>query len=547
MQWSSADGSYSHSIKLCFASSWRSWCQSSPTTDWKYASHFCRSTSCCTVCLPSSPSQSTSAQSSWPGCFPSWATTYIGIANRDWAFWGKRKLIASVFFNSWLNKSTNNNIICSFLSRFSSLFLSHLQQDTCSRHHVKEDFKCGMCNFPRQAVAACNQCACYLCKACVDLHNGHCLLSHTAVEFDQFRHNNNSNHYNNNNKNKNNNTEHKTHAQSLIQPIRSSLLVAMPIECTICQLGSSASKLNSPSGFCLSDEGNIVVADTLNHRIQVFDERGHMRKSFSFAKVHKWQPLKVTTLPISGNYVVMSGYKGNEWHTAEIFDSKGKYLKHCNFQFGGNVTGLAINRHNDIVILNGIRIYILCSQYADIKEWFSVGRLVDKPADLAIHNDEYFVCDSVGHRVLVLSELGRLLRSIGNQSIIRAPCSVSVSRHGDVLMAGKNGDRLYVAMFSVDGSFINAFECPQLKLSTCCGLQITDNANVIAIDKSKHRIIICNTLTAHSSTHTSRLQITDNQFVHWNHHYVNTTNILCTVWHVVTRMTVVTEFELLFY
>ena len=44
----------------------------------------------------------------------------------------------------------------------------------------------------------------------------------------------------------------------------------MQIRCKFGQLGPGKGQFNSPHGFCLGAEEDIVVADTNNHRIQVY-------------------------------------------------------------------------------------------------------------------------------------------------------------------------------------------------------------------------------------------------------------------------------------
>lgn len=46
-------------------------------------------------------------------------------------------------------------------------------------------------------------------------------------------------------------------------------LNAMQIRCKFGQLGAGKGQFNSPHGFCLGAEEDIIVADTNNHRIQV--------------------------------------------------------------------------------------------------------------------------------------------------------------------------------------------------------------------------------------------------------------------------------------
>lgn len=50
--------------------------------------------------------------------------------------------------------------------------------------------------------------------------------------------------------------------------------------CKFGQLGPGKGQFNSPHGFCLGNEEDIVVADTNNHRIQVFQKTGDFKYQF---------------------------------------------------------------------------------------------------------------------------------------------------------------------------------------------------------------------------------------------------------------------------
>lgn len=56
---------------------------------------------------------------------------------------------------------------------------------------------------------------------------------------------------------------------------------AMQVRYKFGTLGPSKGQFNSPHGFCLGAEEDIIVADTNNHRIQVFK---HFRPFVCFLK-----------------------------------------------------------------------------------------------------------------------------------------------------------------------------------------------------------------------------------------------------------------------
>ena len=72
----------------------------------------------------------------------------------------------------------------------------------------------------------------------------------------------------------------------------------MQIRCKFGQLGTSKGQFSSPHGFCLGMEEEIVIADTNNHRICVYDKTGEFRNSFGTAGKDEgqlWYPRKVST------------------------------------------------------------------------------------------------------------------------------------------------------------------------------------------------------------------------------------------------------------
>jgi len=56
------------------------------------------------------------------------------------------------------------------------------------------------------------------------------------------------------------------------------------------QLGPGKGQFNSPHGFCLGMDEDIVVADTNNHRIQIFEKTGDFKYQFGQPGMHLHLP-----------------------------------------------------------------------------------------------------------------------------------------------------------------------------------------------------------------------------------------------------------------
>jgi len=79
-------------------------------------------------------------------------------------------------------------------------------------------------------------------------------------------------------------------------PTRTSKNNVMQIRCKFGQLGANKSQFSSPHGFCLGMDEEIVIADTNNHRICVYDKTGEYKSSFGVPGKDEgqlWYPRKV--------------------------------------------------------------------------------------------------------------------------------------------------------------------------------------------------------------------------------------------------------------
>jgi tripartite motif-containing protein 2/3 len=93
-------------------------------------------------------------------------------------------------------------------------------------------------------------------------------------------------------------------------------------------LGAAKAQFNSPHGFCLGIDEEIIVADTNNHRIQVFDKEGNFRYAFGSPGREEgqlWYPRKVAVIRDSGKFVVCD--RGSERSRMQIFNKSGHFLK----------------------------------------------------------------------------------------------------------------------------------------------------------------------------------------------------------------------------
>ncbi|XP_046639554.1 brain tumor protein-like isoform X2 [Daphnia pulicaria] len=262
------------------------------------------------------------------------------------------------------------------------------------------------------------------------------------------------------------------------------------------QLGSAKGQFNSPHGFCLGVDEDIVVADTNNHRIQIFDKDGLFKHDFGNPGKEEgqlWYPRKVAVIRQSGKIVVCD--RGNERSRMQIFSRTGQFIKRIVIRYIDIVAGLAINEQGHIVAVDSVSPTVFrITENGELIKWFDVSDRMREPSDLAIHGKEYYICDFKGHCVVVFNEEGEYVRRIGCESITNFPNGIDISDAGDVLIGDSHGNRFHVAVFSRNGSLLSEFECPHVKVSRCCGLKITSEGFVVTLAKNNHYVLVLNTL-----------------------------------------------------
>ncbi|XP_023221259.1 B-box type zinc finger protein ncl-1 [Centruroides vittatus] len=281
-------------------------------------------------------------------------------------------------------------------------------------------------------------------------------------------------------------------------PPRSSTsrLNTMQIRCKFGQLGPAKGQFSSPHGFCLGLDEEIIVADTNNHRIQVFDKVGEFKYQFGIPGKEEgqlWYPRKVAVIRSSGKFVICD--RGSERSRMQLFTKTGHFIKKIAIRYIDIVAGLAITGEGNIVAVDSVSptVFVI-AESGELVRWFDCSEYMREPSDIAISGKEYYICDFKGHCVIVFSEDGQFVRRIGCENITNFPNGIDISDAGDVLVGDSHGNRFHVVVFSREGSILSEFECPYVKVSRCCGLKITSEGYIVTLAKNNHHMLILNTL-----------------------------------------------------
>lgn len=271
---------------------------------------------------------------------------------------------------------------------------------------------------------------------------------------------------------------------------------SMHVQYNFGSLGSSKGQFNSPHGFCLGVNEEIIVADTNNHRIEIFEKDGTFRMEFGSPgkqNGHLWYPRKVAVIRPNGKIVVCD--RGNERSRMQIFNYNGEFIQKVTIRYIDIVAGLAVTNEGHIVVVDSVSpsVFVI-SEDSEIICWFNCSNYMNEPSDIAISGNDFYLSDFKGHCVAVFGPNGAFKYRIGNEKTTPFPNGIDVSDNGDVLVGDSHGNRFHVACFSRDAILQAEFECPSVKVSRCCGLKITSEGRVVTLAKNNHHALVLKSL-----------------------------------------------------
>lgn len=154
--------------------------------------------------------------------------------------------------------------------------------------------------------------------------------------------------------------------------------------------GAGDTKLNNPQGIALAPNGSVVVADTDNHRIVVYNQNGNYLSSFGEkgAAFRQFDQPKGVALDKAGNiYVADSNNR-----RIQKFDSAGQFIqiwgedKTAGGQFS-NLLALALDKQGSLYVLDGQR----------IQKFDSAGRLLVMAQALELDSPQGIAADNAGN------------------------------------------------------------------------------------------------------------------------------------------------------
>lgn len=223
--------------------------------------------------------------------------------------------------------------------------------------------------------------------------------------------------------------------------------------------GTEPGKLRRPSGISVGPHNRLYVADTLNHRIQVFDDRGEPIAVIGQDQKQSgglYLPEDVALSPDGSIYVADTGNNRIQTYTPD-----GKYKGRIPVEQESRIppkggldspSGVALDSEGNVYVVNrgSSRVMKFNAQGYLLKEWAEVGsaqgRLV-RPSRIAIGaGGTLWVTDTGNHRVQVFSPEGRYLFHFGKAGSspgeLKSPIGIALDGNGNAYIADSGNRRI---------------------------------------------------------------------------------------------------------
>ncbi|GFR79464.1 tripartite motif-containing protein [Elysia marginata] len=271
--------------------------------------------------------------------------------------------------------------------------------------------------------------------------------------------------------------------------------------CQFGQRGNDLGELTCPRGVAASPmDDKIYIADSNNHRVQVFSNRGVFVKTFGRHGQDEGEFDYLAGIAVNGLGQVIIADRYN--HRVQIFDRNGVFQRafgsegcdpgHLNYPWG-----VACDNMGFIYVCDkeNNRIQVFQSNGSYVRMFGSQGSLPGQfvnPHYIAVSPDnKVYVSDSSNHRIQVFSLYGDFLFSFGSCGNLRGqmkfPRGIAIDHQGFVVVADSGNNRIQI--FRSDGRFYSMFGswgCQRGHFKGLEGIAILADGKIVVGDKENH-------------------------------------------------------------
>ncbi|XP_032238814.1 E3 ubiquitin-protein ligase TRIM71-like [Nematostella vectensis] len=272
-----------------------------------------------------------------------------------------------------------------------------------------------------------------------------------------------------------------------------------PVCLRISSKGSGLGEAEGPFDVAVRSNGSIVVTDTGNHRIQIFDGRGRVLHHFGThgnMPGHFQSPAGVC-ISHEGSIVVTDQLTSN----VQVFTEEGVLVRHFGPKIGrgGELKGplgVTVDEEGQILTADqsNHRIVVLSSTGSFVSQFGSLGTKdgeFNNPSFVAVNQDgDIFVTDTCNHRVQIFDMDGRFIGKFGRPGTgngeFQYPSGIAIDSSGYVFVSDRTNR---VQVFNYHFRYVCRFGGKQSgdgQLNSPAGIDYTPEGRVAVADTANN-------------------------------------------------------------
>lgn len=261
---------------------------------------------------------------------------------------------------------------------------------------------------------------------------------------------------------------------------------------------ASWGSFNNPNSLVIKPNGEVLVVDTGNHRLQVFTPYGSLLKVIGRAGSAngEFQSPKDVAIDANGNYYVADSQNSR----VQVFNSDWQYLR----KFGGqgtgdgqwnNLSGIALDSVGNVYTLDryAARIQVFNASGTWLNSW----NITNLPSE-ATPTDSLYIDRS--DRVYIVSDViyqydtnGNFIRTFGTSGVLYwqlvQPWSIDITSDGKFLVTDQGHDVVKVLDSYGDYLFTVGLAGYTVgKLTDPSAVVMGDNGSIYILDRSNQRV-----------------------------------------------------------
>jgi len=260
--------------------------------------------------------------------------------------------------------------------------------------------------------------------------------------------------------------------------------------------GNRKGQFYSPIGVAVNFNGNIIVSEYHNNRIQIFDSKGNFMSTFgSFGNGNGQfsSPIGIT-INSRSNIIVSDTFN----HRIQIFDSEGNFISKFGSKGKGDgqfsyPEGICVDKNDRIYVCDyrNHRIQIFDLEGRFISTFGSYGNgngQFDNPIGITIPSKgNIIVCDYGNHRIQIFDSNGKFISKFGSQGDrngqFHGPSGICVDVNDNIFVCERKNGR--VQIFNSNGEYMTQFE-----VNKPTDIIIDPNTQNIIVTRKDHQVSI---------------------------------------------------------